>query len=292
MPHQLFLGVRSHRRRLNHRRFRIIYNCSAACSAACSGSAAASAAVGSMVMSIITVKILAIILLFIMFLSNIAIVCRFNFFTDTASSRGRSSASSSFRRPRPDGRSHGCSWPPVRRGSASRTACCPATLPCCPAGRFCLRHTAEHAVDHRHSLSAGDAGVGVECAVRIARNPAERRRSLDLVFRPVTGMSEKLPLFSTGLVLKRAQIAANSARVIEASGSKLSARRPLTIPSFAIVETALLCHWPSVTSANIFSVVKLPSRTSFLSRRKKIVATTALVMLASGRIVPSVKPMR
>ena len=56
--------------------------------------------------------------------------------SDTASSRGRSSASSSFRRPRPDGRSHGCSWPPVRRDSASRTACCPAALPCCPAGRF------------------------------------------------------------------------------------------------------------------------------------------------------------
>ena len=52
---------------------------------------------------------------------------------------------------------------------------------------FALRHTAEHAVDHRHSLSAGDAGVGVECAVRITRNPAERRRSLNLVFRPVTG---------------------------------------------------------------------------------------------------------
>ena len=90
------------------------------------GAAAASAAVGSMVMSIITVKILAIILLFIMSLSNIAIVYRFNFFTDTASSQGRSSASSSFRRPRPDGRSHGCSWPPARRDSASRTACCPA----------------------------------------------------------------------------------------------------------------------------------------------------------------------
>lgn len=52
---------------------------------------------------------------------------------------------------------------------------------------FALRHTAEHAVDHGHSLSAGDAGVGMERAVRIARNPAERRRSLDLVFRPVTG---------------------------------------------------------------------------------------------------------
>ena len=52
---------------------------------------------------------------------------------------------------------------------------------------FALRHTAEHAVDHRHSLSAGDAGVGAERAVRIARNPAERRRSLNFVFRPVTG---------------------------------------------------------------------------------------------------------
>ena len=52
---------------------------------------------------------------------------------------------------------------------------------------FALRHTAEYAVDHGHSLSAGDAGVGAERAVRIARNPAERRRSLDLVFRPVTG---------------------------------------------------------------------------------------------------------
>ena len=52
---------------------------------------------------------------------------------------------------------------------------------------FALRHTAEHAVDHGHGFSAGDAGVGAERAVRIARNPAERRRSLDLVFRPVTG---------------------------------------------------------------------------------------------------------
>ena len=52
---------------------------------------------------------------------------------------------------------------------------------------FVLRHTAEYAVDHGHGLSAGDAGVGAERAVRIARNPAERRRSLDLVFRPVTG---------------------------------------------------------------------------------------------------------
>ena len=32
---------------------------------------------------------------------------------------------------------------------------------------FALRHTAEYAVDHGHSLSASDAGVGAERAVRI-----------------------------------------------------------------------------------------------------------------------------
>ena len=47
-------------------------------------------------------------------------------------------------------------------------------------------------------------------------------------------MSEKLPLFSTGLVLKRAQIAANSARVIEASGSK-------AVRTAALDDTEL-CH--------------------------------------------------
>ncbi len=113
---------------------------------------------------------------------------------------------------------------------------------------FALRHTAEHAVDHRHSLSAGDAGVGVECAVRIARNPAERRRSLDLVFRPVTGN-----VGEAAVVLDRFGVEARTDRrkfrtSDRGIGVKAVRTAALTIPSFAIVEIALLCHWPFATS--------------------------------------------
>ena len=61
----------------------------------------------------------------------------------------------------------------------------------------------------------------------------------------------------------------------------------MSLPALAEVETALLNHWPAVTSENWFSVAQWASRNSSVISRKKMVAASARVMLARGRMVPS-----
>ena len=55
----------------------------------------------------------------------------------------------------------------------------------------------------------------------------------------------------------------------------------------AMVEMAVLHHMPSFTSSKVLTVVRFFSRMSSFSRRKKIVATSARLVLFSGRTVPS-----
>ena len=63
--------------------------------------------------------------------------------------------------------------------------------------------------------------------------------------------------------------------------------RPVMMPSFTSVDTAMLYQSLSSTSAKLLAVVRSPSRTSGFSRRKTIVATSARVMVPSGFTVPS-----
>ena len=75
-------------------------------------------------------------------------------------------------------------------------------------------------------------------------------------------MSVKLLSPSLVPVSNRAQIAANSARVMASWGANVSSVYPFTTPSAAIVDTALLYHAPCSTSAKPLRSVKYSSRTS------------------------------
>ena len=139
--------------------------------------------------------------------------------TGTAPSRAlRSAQPRSHAHRRPCGRSRGCWWLPVPPGNTRRS------VHIRPGGHVVqqvvrgLRQALEHAVDQRHRLCAGDLRIRTEGAVLIAVDPAQRRRALNLRFRPMAEISVKLLSLSRALSSNRAQITANSARVMLASG--------------------------------------------------------------------------
>lgn len=147
--------------------------------------------------------------------------------------------------------------------------------------------TAKHAVYHRHGLGTGDIVIRTECVVCVTCDPAQRAALSILFSAQWPEISEKLVPPFICLLSKLAQITENSARVIGASGSKDPALLPFTTPSFSIVETAVLNHCPLCTSSKVLLVVTFLSRMSDFSNRKKMVATSARLILALGRIVPS-----
>ena len=100
-------------------------------------------------------------------------------------------------------------------------------------------------------------------------------------------ISEKLTGRFTSSLRNRAAMAANSARVILRLGRKEPSSYPLMIPAFALVETPLLNQFFACTSGKEFSVAQCSIRNSSVIRRKKMVATSARVMLFMGRTVPS-----
>ena len=77
-------------------------------------------------------------------------------------------------------------------------------------------------------------------------------------------------------------MAANSPRVMGASGSKTAGARPSTMPMASMVATAVAYHASGATSWKGLVSVRYYARASSVSRRKKMVATSARVMVASG----------
>ncbi len=72
------------------------------------------------------------------------------------------------------------------------------------------------------------------------------------------------------------------ARVMGASGSKAEGCGPPTMPMACMVATAVAYHASEATSAKGLVSVRYSSRASSVSRRKKMMATSARVMGASG----------